>query len=141
MTENNTFYTVTPPDLLLPVSGPGVLFLGLEHTEIQQFSEMYDRLFPETTVTFYVRDGEIDDIIITWYRAIAGFATIAIVDLSSITPEELFIATQMVSDDRASVIWYGNPPDCQALISLLNTWNYSVFTSINDIEKFLFNEE
>jgi len=140
MTNKNTVYTVTPPDLKLNLIGPSVLLLGVTLEEHQPYADLYDKLFPEVEITFYVGDDQINHETVPWYRACAGMASSICVNLDNVTAEEVFLAVQVELEKRALVFWMSEEKTNPMLVSLLNSYQYQVFSTLDEVEQFLLNE-
>lgn len=140
MTSKNSVYTVTPPDLTLNSIGPCVLLLGITHETSEPFAELYDKLFPEVEVTFFVSETEFDPQFAPWYRAVIGMASTIYINIDIASPEELFLAMQAERDNHQMVFWMTGNKSQPTLVSLLNSYQYQIFTSIDSVETFIMNE-
>lgn len=140
MKNNNTVYTVTPPDLRLNMIGPSVLLLGVDLDAAKEYADVYDRLFPEVEITFYVGEDGFTPDVAAWYRAAAGMASSIFVNLDNITAEEVFLAMMAEQDNRAMVFWVSKDKKYPAMVSLLNSYQFQIFSSLDEIEKFLVDE-
>lgn len=140
MIDKNTVYTVTPPDLRLTTIGPTVLLLGLGLKDSEQYIDMYEKLFPEVEITFFVGEEGFTTDHTSWYRAVTHMASTVIVNIDNITPEEMFLAMQVEHDNRALVFWVSEEKKSPALISLINSYQIQIFDMVSDIEKFLVDE-
>lgn len=140
MTIKNTIYTVTPPDLRLNTFGPSVLLLGVDLASSKPYTDLYDRLFPEVEITFFVRDSEFEPSLAPWYRAVTGIASSIFVDLDHANVEEIFLATHAANENRALVFWIAKEKLQPALLSLVGSYQYQVFTDVEDVGKFLLDE-
>jgi hypothetical protein len=140
MKSKNTLYTITPPDLRLNAFGPSVLLLGVDLEGSKPYTDLYDKLFPEVEITFFVRDAEFDPTNAPWYRAVAGIATSVFIDLDQANTEEVFLATQAANENRAMVFWIAQEKLQPALVSLVGSYQYQMFTEVEDVGKFLLDE-
>jgi hypothetical protein len=140
MTTKNSVYTVTPPDLTLHMVGPSVLMLGTTLKESKPYLDLYDRLFPDVEITFYVADDGFTPEYMAWFRAAAGMVSSVFVNVDGICQEELFIATQMERDDRAMVFWISQKKTQPVMLALLNSYQYQVFNTLDEIEGMLSEE-
>jgi hypothetical protein len=140
MVTKNSVYTVTPPDLTLQMIGPSVLMLGITREDSKPYLDLYDKLFPDVEITVYVADDGFDPEHVAWFRAVAGMASSVFVNVDSITTEELLIATQMEHEDRAMVFWMSQEKTQPVLLSLLNSYQFQVFNSLDEIETMLTQE-
>ena len=137
MITKNSVYTVTPPDLTLHMVGPSVLMLGTTLEESKPYLDLYDKLFPDVEITFYVADNGFTPEYMAWFRAAAGMVSSVFVNVDGISPEELFIATQMEHEDRAMVFWISEKKTQPVMLSLLNSYQYQVFNNLDEIEELL----
>lgn len=137
MTNKNTVYTVTPPDLALNTIGPSVLLLGINLENSKEYTDIYDKLFPEVEITFYVSEDGFQTKHAPWFRAANGMASSIFVNLDDITAEEVFLAQQAENEGKAMVFWISIERKFPVMISLLNSYQIRVFSSIKEIEEFL----
>jgi hypothetical protein len=140
MITKNSVYTVTPPDLTLPMVGPSVLMLGITLDESGPYLDLYDKLFPDVEITFYVTDTGFEPTYMAWFRAVAGMVSSVFVNVDGISPEELLIATQMERDDRAMVFWISQEKTRPEMLALLNSYQYQIFNTLDEIESMLTQE-
>ena len=92
MKSKNSVYTVTPPDLTLNTIGPTVLLLGVTYDDSKPYSDVYEKLFPEVEITFFVSEEGFNPNFAPWFRAVAGMSSSIFVNLDNITAEEVFLA-------------------------------------------------
>ena len=140
MTNKNTVTTVTPPDLHIQTIGPSVLLLGTTLEESKEYTDVYEHLFPEVEITFFVSEKGFNPDLAAWYRAVAGMASSIFVNLDNITAEEVFLAMQAEHENRAIVFWVSQEKKYPAMVALLNSYQYQIFGSLDEIEKFLVDE-
>lgn len=140
MKSKNTVSIVTPPDLHIPVIGPTVLLLGTTMDDSKEYTDVYERLFPEVEITFFVSDNGFPPSVAAWFRAAAGMSSSIFVNIDNITAEEVFLAMQAEHENRAVVFWLSQKQKYPAMVSLLNSYQYQVFGSLDEIEKFLIDE-
>lgn len=142
MKNKNSVYTVTPPDLKLNTIGPTVLFMGITLDDLQPYADIYDKLFPEVEITFYVSEKGFLPEFASWFRAAASMSSGIFVNLDNITTEEVFLAIQSILDRKSDVMvyWISESKKPNVMLSLLNSYQYRVFTSLDDITKFLIRE-
>jgi hypothetical protein len=140
MTIKNTLYTVTPPDLRLNAYGPSVLLLGVDLEHSKPYTDLYDQLFPEVEITFFVRDSEFTPDLAPWYRAVTGMASSIFVDLDHANVEEVFLATHAANENKSLVFWISQEKLQPALSSLVGSYQYQIFAKVDDVGKFLLDE-
>lgn len=140
MRNKNSVYTVTPPDLKLNTIGPSILLLGVSLDDSQPYIDLYEKLFPDVELTFYVGDTGFEIDVAAWFRAVAGMASSIFVNLDNIAAEEVFLAMQAEHENRALVFWISQEKTYPALVSLLNSYQYQVFGTLDEVEAFLLNE-
>tara|TARA_R110000851_G_scaffold17372_1_gene55177 strand:+ start:2824 stop:3261 length:438 start_codon:yes stop_codon:yes gene_type:complete len=140
MKNNNSVYTVTPPDLKLPTIGPSVLLLGITLADYKPYADVYDKLFPEVEITFFVGDDAFTAEYAAWYRAVASMASSIFVNLDNITPEEVFLAMQAEHDKSAMIFWISQEKTYPPMVSLLNSYQYRIFNNLAEIEQYLLDE-
>lgn len=140
MKNKNTVYTVTPPDLRLNLIGPTVLFLGFDLESSKEYINVYEKIFPDVEITFFVGEDGFRPEQVAWYRAVAGMSGNVIVNVDNITAEEVFLAMQIENDSEAMVFWLSCDRIYPAMISLLNSYHYRVFQSVDEIKNFIVDE-
>jgi hypothetical protein len=140
MRRKNSVYTVTPPDLKLNIIGPSILLLGTTLSDYKPYADIYDKLFPEVEITFFVGDKAFNSDHAAWYRAAAGMVSAIIVNLDNISAEEVFLAMQAENDKKAFVFWLSTESSYPVMVNLLNSYQYRIFSNIEEIEQFLLNE-
>jgi len=140
MTNKNSVYTVTPPDLKLNTIGPSVLLLGTTREGSQPYIDIYEKLFPDVEITFFVSETEFNAEYASWYRAVAGMSSSIFVNLDNITIEEMFLAMQAEHVDRAMVFWLAQEKTNPTMVGLLNSYQYQIFNDLDEIEAFILNE-
>lgn len=140
MKTKNTVYTVTPPDLAIPTIGPSVLLLGVDLDASKPYTDIYDKLFPEVEITFFISEEGYRTDQTAWFRAVAGMASSIFVNIDNITADEVFLAMQAEHENRAMVFWMSQEKTYPSMISLLNSYQYRVFSSLEEIEQYLVTE-
>jgi len=140
MKAKNTVYTVTPPDLRLNTIGPSVLLLGITMDDSKPYTDIYDKIFPEVEITFYVSEDGFRPQHVPWFRAATGMVSSIFVNLDNITTEEVFLAMQAEQEKCAMVFWFSQQETHSTMAALLNSYQYEVFGSLDEIEKKLFEE-
>ena len=140
MNNKNTVYTVTPPDLRMNFIGPSVLLLGTTLAECSTYISLYDKLFPEVEITFFVDEKPFDVERLAWYRAVVGSVSSVFVNIDNITSEEILMAMQAERDEHVLVFWISETHAKPGLVQLLNSYQYRIFRSMKEIETFLVTE-
>lgn len=137
MKSTNAVYTVTPPDFRLTHQGISVLLLGVKMETIQSYATVYDKIFPDTELTFYTSEEGINAENVAWYRATAGMSSSVFVNLDNISGEEIFLAMQAETSGTAIVYWVSLTDANPGMVQLLNSYQYHVYGSFDEIEDFL----
>lgn len=140
MTSKNTVTLITPPDLHLNYRGPLVLFLGFTLEQSTKYSELYEKLFPDVEINFYVSENGYITENNAWYRAVSGIASSVFVNIDNITIEELFLAMQIEQQNNAMVFWISENDNNASLLSLINSYHMRIFRNTQEIEDFLIDE-
>lgn len=135
MTES--VYTVTPPDLRTTVFGPSITMLGVPFDKSEPYVKLFDNLFSDSDVTIYTSEVGLNETNVAWFRAVVGMSNIVIVDIDYITSEELVLALHAEMDNSVLVFWITSEHKNQNIQKLLNSYNYSVFTTVDQISEFL----
>jgi hypothetical protein len=137
MTNKNSVYTVTPPDLTLITIGPSILLMGVSLADASSYSDIYDKLLPEVEITLYVSESGYADEFAPWFRAVTGMVSSIFIDIDNSTTEEVFLAMQAENDERTEVYWVSTGKAHSTMVSLLNSYQYRVFCSLEEISHFL----
>ncbi len=137
MTNKNTVTVVTPPDLHINVLGPIVLLLGVDLAGSKSYTEIYERLFTEVEINFFVSEQGFDYGQTAWYRAAAGMASSVFINVEDATREEIYLATQIDKQGEAMVFWISETMKSSTMISMLNSYQTRIFQSLDEVEKFL----
>jgi hypothetical protein len=133
----DSVYTVTPPDLRVTESGPSILMLGVAFDDSDPYIDLFDKLFPDSDVTFYTSESGPSEDNLAWYRATSSISSSIIVDIDNIAPEELLLALQAEFEGKSLVFWISPKQKNPKLQKLLNSYQYAIFSNINEIGSFL----
>lgn len=138
MKNKNTVTVVTPPDLHINVFGPIVLLLGVNLEGSKPYTNVYERLFPEVEINFFVSEDGFKPEHTAWFRAAAGIANSVFINVDDATTEEIYIATQIEHHNKdVMVYWISQSGRAESIITLLNSYYTRIFTSLDEIETFL----
>jgi hypothetical protein len=120
--------------------GPSVLLLGITLDDYKPYADVYDKLFPEVEITFFVGEEAFNAEHAAWYRAVAGMSSAIFVNLDNITSEEVFLAMQAEHDKRAIIFWVSQQKPQPVMVGLLNSYQYRIFSNLDEIEQYLLAE-
>lgn len=137
MTTKNTVTIVTPPDLHINMYGPIVLLLGVSLDGSKPYTNLYERLFTEVEINFFVSEQGFDCGQAAWYRAVAGMASSVFIDVENATREEIYLASQIDRRGEAMVFWISKEHKSTTMLSFLNSYQTRIFQSLDEIETFL----
>jgi hypothetical protein len=137
MTSKNTVTIVTPPDLHINVLGPIVLLLGVDLEGSKPYTAVYERLFKEVEINFFVSENGFDYGQVAWYRAVAGMASSVFINVENATREEIYLASQIDRQGEAMVFWISEDMKSSTMLALLNSYQIRLFHSLDEIETFL----
>lgn len=137
MTTKNTVTIVTPPDLHINVYGPIVLLLGVDLDGSKPYTNLYERLFTEVEINFFVSEQGFDYNQAAWYRAVAGMASSVFIDVENATREEIYLASQIDRQGEAMVFWISKEHRSTTMLSFLNSYQTRIFQSLDEVETFL----
>lgn len=141
MELDNSVYSVTPPSLYLNDNGPSILLMGFNDIEVKQISQVYDRMFPENSITYFYDNKNINDVTAPWARAVSGMVDFIIVNADCCNVLETFIATNcMNKQDDTPVMWLSNEQLNPTLCKLIINYGHKLFYSIEDMETVIINE-
>lgn len=137
MTNKNTVTIVTPPDLHINVYGPIVLLLGVDLEGSKPYMAVYERLFTEVEINFFVSEKGFDYSQAAWYRAVAGMASSVFINVEDATREEIYLASQIDRQGDAMVFWVSTTNQSTTMLTFLNSYQTRIFSSLDEIETFL----
>lgn len=141
MELDNSVYSVTPPSLYLNENGPSILLMGFDDVEVKQISQVYDRMFPENSITYFYDNKNINDVTAPWARAVSNMVDFIIVNADTCNVLETFIATNCVNkQDDVPVMWLANEQTNNTLCKLIINYGQKLFYSIDDMETIIINE-
>ncbi len=132
--RENAIYTVTPPDMMLPVNGPIVTVLSSNENFVADIEKLYETLFNTVSVTIYHPGGKITDINSAWLMSMINFSDTTFVDLDDL--DDIGLVLSML--DPTHRVFIGNKK--KHLIKLLNcSGEYTIMESIKDYADYCLN--
>lgn len=137
---DNSVFSVTPPSLYLNENGPSIMCLGFQEVEIKQISDIFDKLFPDNSITYFYDDKSINDGTLPWARAVIDMSDFVIVNVDTINQVETFLATvtdTQEDDNSPVVIWVSPETRNKSLIKLLVNYRRKALASIHDLQRIL----
>ena len=132
--RENAIYTVTPPDMMLPVNGPIVTVLSSNENFVADIEKLYETLFNTVSVTIYHPGGKITDINSAWLMSMINFSDTTFVDLDDL--DDIGLVLSML--DPAHRVFIGKKK--KHIIKLLNcSGEYTIMESIKDYADYCLN--
>ncbi len=128
--RENAIYTVTPPDIMLPETGPIVTVVSSNKSFVAKIESLYEDIFKSVSVTLYHPNGKVTESNSAWIISMIRFSDTVYVDLDNIT--ELGIVC-VLTQDTNNVILISNNKKRKGMIQLLNTMpKYNIYDSVDD---------
>ena len=128
--RENPIYTVTPPDMLLPDSGPCITILSENKDFIKDIEYLYENIFTTVPITLFHPGGTIDDSNCAWIVSMMRFSDTVYVDLDDISELGLICA---IAHNKKGVIIINNKNKRKNIVRLLNTFSeFCIFDTVND---------
>ena len=125
--RENAIYTVTPPDMMLPVDGPIITILSPRKEFVSEVEQLYETLFNTTSVTIYHPGGKITDSNSAWLLSMINFSDTTYIDLDQLN--DIGLVLSMIDPERK--VFIGEKKT--NLIKLLNcSGEYTIMESIKD---------
>lgn len=131
--RENAIYTVTPPDLLLPTTGPIVTVISTDKDFVDSVETLYENIFNTVSVALYHPDGKITEKNLAWLLSAMRMSDTVYVDLDDLN--ELGIALVLLAQSKNVYISERNKK--QGIVKLLNSTNHQIFESIKEYSQYV----
>tara|TARA_B100001094_G_C18097333_1_gene753692 strand:- start:750 stop:1175 length:426 start_codon:yes stop_codon:yes gene_type:complete len=129
--RENSIYTVTPPDMLLPDNGPCITILSDNKQFISDVEYLYENMFKTIPITLYHPDGVIDANNLAWIVSMMRFSDTVYVDLDNISEVGLISA---ILHNKKGVIIINKKNKRKNIVRLLNT--YPDFYVVESVQQY-----
>jgi len=116
--RENPIYNVTPPDMLLPDSGPVITILSSDEDFILDLESLYENIFKTVPITLYHPNGIINDSNSAWMISMMNFSDTVYVDLDNISELGLMCAVMV---NRPGTVYINKKNKRKSVVRLLNT--------------------
>lgn len=128
--RENPIYTVTPPDMLLPESGPVITILSSDKEFILDLESLYENIFKTVPITLYHANGVIDDTNSAWSISMMNFSDTIYVDLDNISELGLVCAVMV---NNPGTVYINKKNKRKSVVRLFNTnKNINVYEDIGE---------
>ncbi len=131
--RENAIFTVTPPDLMLPDSGPLVTVVSTDSDFVQSVETLYENIFNTVSVVLYHPNGKITEQNTAWLLSAMRLSDTVYVDIDSLT--ELSIA--LVLSVGTKNVYINNKNKKQGVVKILNSTDNQVFDSLEEYSDFV----
>jgi hypothetical protein len=131
--RENAIFTVTPPELMLPPSGPMVTIVSSNIKFVQTIETLYDNIFNTVSVVLYYPNGKITDKNLAWMLSVMRLSDTVYVDLDDL--DELGIALVLTADTKNVYINEKNKKS--GVVKILNSIGKQIFESVDDYSAFV----
>lgn len=129
--RENSIYTITPPDMLLPGTGPIITVISSDESFLQQINDLYENIFKTTAVTLYYTDGPVVDKNSAWLLGISNLSDTIYVDLRN--TNELGVIVGLMYSDRT--VFICNETKRTELIKVFNC-SRDRYTLVEDVSTY-----
>jgi hypothetical protein len=131
--RENSIYTVTPPDLMLPQSGPIVTVLSPDKKFVDKIEALYENIFNTVSVVLNHPNGKITENNLAWLLSSMRMSDTVYIDLDQL--DEIGIALMLIYDTKNVYISERNKK--QGVMKLLNNTGKQIFDSIEDYSEYV----
>ena len=131
--RENAIFTVTPPDLMLPDSGPLVTVVSTDSDFVQSVETLYENIFNTVSVVLYHPNGKITEQNTAWLLSAMRLSDTVYVAVDSLT--ELSIA--LVLSVGIKNVYINNKNKKQGVVKILNSTDNQVFDSLEEYSDFV----
>tara|TARA_R110000868_G_scaffold4177_8_gene25990 strand:- start:2376 stop:2798 length:423 start_codon:yes stop_codon:yes gene_type:complete len=129
--QENSIYTVTPPEMMLMESGPSITVLSTSNAFIENVARLHERLFKSVPVTIYHTGGPVDDTNLAWAVSVMRLSDKIFVDLDTVNEAGL-VASIL---NESSVVYINESDrklDIVKLFNIMSGDDYTVYESTED---------
>ena len=132
--RENAIYTVTPPDIMLPESGPIITVVSSNKSFVAKIESLYEDIFKSVSVTLYHPNGKVTESNSAWIISMIRFSDTVYVDMDDVN--ELNLSLVLLSNKTTIFVNQNNKK--KGLIKILNTMtiNEKRFTIVDCIEEY-----
>jgi len=132
--RENAIYTVTPPDIMLPESGPIITVVSSNKSFVAKIESLYEDIFKSVSVTLYHQNGKVTESNSAWIISMIRFSDTVYVDMDDVN--ELSLSLVLLSNKTTIFVNQNNKK--KGLIKILNTMtiNEKRFTIVDCIEEY-----
>ena len=131
--RENAIFTVTPPELMLPSSGPMVTIVSSNIKFVQTIETLYDNIFNTVSVVLYYPNGKITDKNLAWMLSVMRLSDTVYVDLDDL--DELGIALVLTADTKN--LYKNEKNKKSGVVKILNSIGKQIFESVDDYSAFV----
>ncbi len=131
--RENAIFTVTPPDLMLPESGPLITVVSTDSDFVQSIETLYENIFNTVSVVLYHPAGKITENNSAWMLGAMRLSDTVYVDVDSLT--ELSIALALSAESKN--VYINNKNKKQGVVKILNSTGKQIFDSLEDYSEFV----
>jgi len=134
MKLENSVYSVTPPSLFLNDNGPSLLLMGFDDSQVKKISQVFDKLFPENSITYYYDTNNINETTAPWARAVSNMVDFTIINADTCNVAETYIGTNLIHDKNgAAVYWIAENRTNNTLCKLLISYGHIICNNTEDL--------
>ena len=134
MTQDNSSYTVTSPDILLTDDGINILICSHDTTFIDSVKRIYEQMI-ETSIVFNVQRTDTNESNIGWLFYVSAGVDIMIVDVDTCQWIDICTAMTRINDSNRQTYFVSEKGKKRELIRLINAQRkYTILRSLSEVE-------
>lgn len=138
MTQDNSVYTVTYPDLYVAESGPTVLMTSTNPELIDSTLDQYKTLIHNANLVFYIQSKRTNESSVGWMWYVSRSCDTMIVDIDTCSWVDIATALTKVQDVNHKVVFYTEKQKRKDAAKLINaTSEYILLTGREQLTKYI----
>lgn len=129
MLEENSIFTITPPDIALSANGPTITIISSDDKFISRINSIHEQLFKTVPVHIYHPDGKVNDGNLAWVLSVMRLSDSVFIDLD--TADHISVLAGIMAERELYVVCKDKN---NLTAKLLNSipGEYTVFSSIDE---------
>jgi|TARA_B110000503_G_C7169107_1_gene423412 hypothetical protein len=129
--NENSIYTVTPPDLMLLDNGPSITVLSTSTDFIDDVIKLYENIFKSVPVIIYHTNGPINDTNLAWAVSVMRLSDKVFVDLDTVNETGL-VASILIGANSVYINESDRKPDIIKLFNIMRNDEYAVYENTEE---------
>jgi hypothetical protein len=131
--QENSIFTITPPDMQLLDTGPSVTIISTNENFIKDVESLHEQLFKTVPVNLYHPNGHITESNLAWALSVMRFSDTIFVDLDTATDFEILISNMLDAD----IVYINENMNRTDISKLFNSFRNSImiYESVEDYKE------